>query len=102
MESGFLLLRTAGAFALVLGLLFGCLFLIRRWGNFTQKPASKSAMEVLCKQSFGPKHHLVLVEITGEQKILVGISPQNMSLLPVSPALHTEEAERGEQVIKTA
>jgi flagellar biogenesis protein FliO len=40
-------------------------------------------MEVLSKQSFGPRHHLILVKVTGERKVLVGISPQNMSLLSI-------------------
>ncbi len=72
-----------GALALVLGILFACIYVLRRWGGLARKPASKTMMEVLSKQSFGPRHHLILVKVTGERKVLVGISPQNMSLLSI-------------------
>jgi flagellar biosynthetic protein FliO len=88
MESGLLFLKTAGALALVLGFLFALIYVLRRWGNQAKRPASQTMMEVLCKHSFGPRHHLILVKVTGERKVLVGVSPQNMSLLSVSaPAL---------------
>ncbi len=49
-----------------------------------KRPASQSMIEVLSKQSFGPRHHLILVKVTGERNVLVGVSPQNMSLLSVT------------------
>jgi flagellar biosynthetic protein FliO len=88
MESGLLFFKTAGALGLVLGLFFAFIYVLRRWGNRAKRPASQSMMEVLSKHSFGPRHHLVLVKVTGERKVLVGLSPQNISLLSVnSPAL---------------
>jgi len=88
MESGLLFLKTAGALALVLGFLFALIYVLRRWGNQAKRPASQTMMEVLYKHSFGPRHHLILVKVTGERKVLVGVSPQNMSLLSISaPAL---------------
>jgi flagellar biosynthetic protein FliO len=88
MESGLLILKTAGALGLVLGLFFACIYVLKRWGIRAKRPASQTMMEVLSKLSFGPRHHLVLVKVTGERQILVGISPQNISLLSVnSPAL---------------
>ena len=86
MESGLLLLKTAGALALVLGMFFAFVYVLRRWGNTAKRPASQTTMEVLSKQSFGPRHHLILVKVTGERKVLVGVSPQNMSLLSVTRA----------------
>jgi len=83
MESGLLLLKTAGALALVLGLFFAFIYVLRRWGNLAKKTASQTMMEILSKHSFGPRHHLILVKVPGERKVLVGISPQNMSLLPL-------------------
>ncbi len=80
-------MKTAGALALVLGFLFALMYVLRRWGNLAKGPSSQSMMEVLSKQSFGPRHHLILVKVAGERNVLVGISPQNMSLLSVSPAL---------------
>ncbi len=88
METGLQFVKMLGALALVLGVLFACLYVLRRWGGLVRKPASQPLMEVLSKQSFGPRHHLILVKITGESKVLVGISPQNMSILHVgAPAL---------------
>jgi flagellar biosynthetic protein FliO len=88
MESGLLLLKTAGALALVLGFFFVFIYVLRRWGNTAKRPASQAMMEVLSKHSFGPRHHLILVKVTGERKVLVGVSPQNISLLSVNaPAL---------------
>jgi flagellar biosynthetic protein FliO len=84
MESGLLFLKTGGALALVLGLLFAFLYALRRWGNQAKRPASQGMLEVLSKHSFGPRHHLILVKVTGERKVLVGVSPQNMSLLSVN------------------
>jgi flagellar protein FliO/FliZ len=85
MESGLLFLRTAGALGLVLGLLLAFVYVLRRWQNAVKKPSSQSAMEVLSKHSFGPRHHLILVKIARESKVLVGISPQSMSFLPLFP-----------------
>ncbi|MFZ0928449.1 MAG: flagellar biosynthetic protein FliO [Syntrophobacteraceae bacterium] len=84
MESGLLFLKTAGALGLVLGLLFALLYALKRWGNQAKRPASQAMMEVLSKQSFGPRHHLILVKVSGERKVLVGVSPQNMSLLSLN------------------
>jgi len=80
-----LLLRTAGALALVLGLLFAFIYVLRRWGSAVKRPSPHSVMEVMSKHSFGPRHHLILVKVTEESKVLVGISPQNISLLCVLP-----------------
>jgi len=84
METGLQLAKMVGALVLVLGVLFAFLYVLRRWGSLARKPASQNMMEVLSKQSFGPRHHLILVKVTGESKVLVGISPQNMSLMAVS------------------
>ncbi len=48
------------------------------------KPATQPLLEVLSRQSFGPRHHLILVKVPGERNVLVGISPQNMSLMEMS------------------
>ena len=94
MESGLLLLKTAGALVLVLGFFFAFIYFLRRWGNLGKRPSSQSVMEVLSKQSFGPRHHLILIKVTGERNVLVGISPQNMSLLCVPPAPHGSIGEQ--------
>lgn len=93
MESGLLLLKTAGALAVVLGILFAFIYVLKRWGNPLKRPASQAMMEVLCKHSFGPRHHLMLVNVAGQSKVLVGVSPQSICLLPVNaPALSGKNA----------
>jgi len=93
MEGVFPLLKTAGALALVLGLLFAFVYALRRWGNLVRKPASQPIMEVLSKQSFGPRHHLIVVEVIGERKVLVGIAPQTISFLSLhSPAIRSNDS----------
>ena len=74
--------------ALVLGFFFAFIYVLKRWGNLAKKSASQTMMEILSKHSFGPRHHLILVKVTGERKVLVGISPQNMSLLSLHALPH--------------
>jgi flagellar biogenesis protein FliO len=94
METGLQLLKTIGALALIVGMLFAIVYVLRRWGVLAAKPATQATIEVLSKQSFGPRHHLFLVRVTGERKVLVGVSPQNMSLLAV-----TESALPGKNAV---
>ncbi len=83
MTSALLLLKTMGALVLVLGLFVALVYALKRWGKMPGSPVVKT-MEVLGRQSFGPRHHLIIVKISGERNVLVGISPQNMSLLCLS------------------
>ncbi len=82
------MLKTGGALALVLGFFFAFIYVLRRWGNLAKRPPSQTMMEVLSKHSFGPRHHLILVKVTGERTVLVGISPQNMSLVSLLAPPH--------------
>ncbi len=84
MESGLQFLRMAGALILVLGLFFAVIYALKRWTNLAKRPASQQLMEILSKQSFGPRHHLILLKVPGDQTVLVGVSPQNMSLLSIT------------------
>ncbi len=75
------LMRVAGSLALVLAVFFALIYGLKRSGRFVRKTPTQPLMEVLSKHSFGPRHHLVLVRVAGGQNVLVGISPQNMSIL---------------------
>jgi flagellar biosynthetic protein FliO len=89
MEFGMQLLRLAGSLALVLGIFFALIYALKRWGSRMGKPSAQPLLEVLSRQSFGPRHHLILVRVPGERNVLVGISPQNMSLMEMSdPSVH--------------
>ncbi len=99
MEFGMQLLRLAGSLALVLGIFFALIYGLKRWGNRVGKPAAQPLLEVLSRQSFGPRHHLILVKVPGERNVLVGISPQNMSLMEMSqPRVHGNQFD---ETIKT-
>jgi flagellar biogenesis protein FliO len=91
MEYGMQLLRLAGSLVLVLAIFFALVYALKRWGKRMGKPAGQPLLEVLSKQSFGPRHHLILVRGPGEQDVLVGISPQNMSLLAMTKTVKSEE-----------
>lgn len=100
MTSGLLFLKTIGALALVLGIFLAIAYALKRWGKLAGRPLSQT-MEVLARQSFGPRHHLIMVKISGERNVLVGISPQNMSLLyvgdPAAPG-GTPSRDMGENI----
>lgn len=101
MEFGMQLLRLAGSLALVLALLYAVLFALKRWGGARfKKTGAQPLIEVLSKQSFGPRHHLLLVKVPGEQSVLVGISPQSMSLLNLSISELPVKAEAAESIEK--
>ena len=82
MISGWLFFKTVGSLALVLAAFLGLAYGLKRLLKLHGGPVSQT-MEVLSRQSFGPRHHLIMVKVSGERKVLVGISPQNMSLLCV-------------------
>jgi flagellar biosynthetic protein FliO len=93
METGLQLIKTVGALALVLGMLYTFVYVLKRLGVPAKKTSSQAAMEILSKQSLGPRHHLFLVKVAGERKVLVGISPQSMNLLSVTgPPLSGDKA----------
>jgi len=81
MDFALQLLRLAGSLALVLAIFFVCIYGLKRWGYPLRKPASQALVEIVSKHSFGPRHHLILVKVSGAQSILVGVSPQNMNVL---------------------
>lgn len=74
-------LRLAGSLALVLGIFYLAIYGIKRWGHLVKKTPPQPMLEVLSKHSFGPRHHLVLIQVPGGQRLLVGISPQNMHIV---------------------
>jgi flagellar biogenesis protein FliO len=81
MDFALQLLRLAGSLALVLAIFFACIHGLKRWGFPLKKPASQAMIEVVSKHSFGPRHHMILVKVPGNQSVLIGISPQNMNVL---------------------
>jgi flagellar biogenesis protein FliO len=85
MDFALQLLRLAGSLILVLAIFYAVIYGLKKWGHLVKGSTTHPAMEVLSKQSFGPRHHLLLVKVPGGRNMLVGISPQNMSLMPAAP-----------------
>lgn len=80
LDFGFQLARLAGAFVLVLALLYAAMYGLKRWGNRVRKGGAESLIRVVGRHAFGPKHFLLVVEV-GAQRFLVGVSPQGMHML---------------------
>ncbi len=95
MDFALQLIKVAGSLALVLGLFFALMYGLKRWGGVVRKSSIQPSMEIVSKQSFGPRHHLLLVKVPGGRNVLVGISPQNMSIANVpEPAESPESAAK--------
>lgn len=90
-DLGASLMQLGVGFALVLALLFGCLWLLKR----ITSPQGRSAglMKVVSSLAIGPRERVVLVEV-GEQWLLVGVAPGHISKLGDMPrqALSTAPA----------
>lgn len=90
------------AICLVLGLLMGMLYLLRRRGlaKFSGKLARvggrSKQLQVLEKISLSPQHSLHLVNVR-DSVFLIGVSPAGCNKIALLPAAHTaaEFQERG-------
>ena len=86
------LLETSGILLLVVGLLFGMAFLIRR---FNPQMLQHGEMQIVAAMSLGGKDRLILVNI-GEEQLLLGVSPGRVGLIKnfetpiISPTEKTE------------
>lgn len=82
------ILKTLGALAMVLGLLWGATFAFRRWGRTFLKGSDNGWIHILERRYLGPKHSLLLVRVA-EETLLLGLSPQGLTYLtavgPESP-----------------
>ncbi len=74
------ILRTLGGLILVLGLLLGGLYALRRWGQKFIKGSNTGRIHVLERRYLGPKHSLLLVRVA-EETLLLGLSPQGLTYL---------------------
>lgn len=73
------LIKILGAVTLVLTLLWGATYALKRWGGMV-KGSDKSWIHVLERRYLGPKHSLLLVRVA-EETVLLGLSPQGISFL---------------------
>jgi flagellar biosynthetic protein FliO len=77
---GLLLLKTAGVLGLIILLMLGTLFVVKKYfPKLIPRYGTTGHIKVIEKYMLSPKHSLVLVEIDGS-KYIVGIGPQNIAL----------------------
>ncbi len=79
MDTASLIIRMTGALALILGLMLGIVFFVKRWGGITGKAGSRY-IEVLENRLILPKRHLSLVKVAGSY-FLIGSSETGMCLI---------------------
>jgi flagellar biosynthetic protein FliO len=75
------LLKMIAALALVLGIMIGLAFLVRRFFQQTGLAAPDgSAINILTVKYLGPKSSIMIVDILG-QAVVIGVSNQQMSYI---------------------
>lgn len=72
------------SFGLVIGLLLGCLWLLRKLqaGGGGLRPRASSRLKVVETLSIGPRQKIALVQLDG-QDVLLGVTAQSITALNV-------------------
>jgi flagellar protein FliO/FliZ len=89
-DSGSALLQMSLSLALVLALLFGTLWLMRRL-RIGQSGAG-GVVRVIASAAVGPRENVVVVEI-GDEWLVLGVAPGNVRLLQTRPRGKAEAAD---------
>jgi flagellar biosynthetic protein FliO len=79
-QGGYLLWKTGGSFLIVLTLLIIVAYGLKRWGMPGSRSTEGDWIRVLARETLGPKHYLVLVQIQ-KSLLLLGVSPEGINLL---------------------
>jgi len=80
---------------LVIGIIFGMAWFIRRMGSFQQ--VSHGALRILGGVSLGQRERIVLVQV-GDQQLLVGLAPgqiRTLHVLEQSVAISKQKSDTG-------
>ncbi len=88
-------LRVSGSFVLVLLLLGGMLWLLRRMKDMQLRHKGPARLELCETIHVGPRQKVALLRV-GEKHILVGISPQQLVALGEVQAFANTEGTRSE------
>ena len=75
-------LKSFGMLAVVLGILVGVLFLMKKFSVFGVPHTDKNMIRMLASFNLAPREKVVLLDVQGE-KILIGVTPQQISRLAV-------------------
>ena len=84
------MLRYAGSMVLVLSLLGGLLWALKRMQTGVRTGGSLKQLQVIEAVSVGPRQKIALVRV-GNRDVLVGISPAQITALGNWPAEDTEK-----------
>ena len=91
--SGMDMLRFAGSLVLVLGLLGGLLWGLKRMQSGVRLSGGLRQLQVIDSVSVGPRQKIMLIRLD-EREILVGVTAQHMTVLtPLMAASEREPAE---------
>ena len=85
-------LKTTAMLFLVLGLLVLVLYIMKRFLFLRRGPRGDMLIKVLSSLHLSPKERIEVIEVLGE-KIVVGITPGNISLLTKLSDFHGETRE---------
>ena len=79
-------------FLFVLGLLFLTLYLIKKYGGVINN-SEQDNIKILETKNVGPRHKVLIIEIK-QQRLLLGVTPTEISLLTVLEADSSLEFEQ--------
>ena len=91
--SGMDMLRFAGSMVLVLCLLGGLLWALKRMQTGIRPAGGVRQLQVIEAVSVGPRQKIALVRV-GSREVLVGVSPTQLTALGSWPAAHGGDSER--------
>jgi len=87
-------LKMAGALLIVLALMGGIYFLLKRFGPKTLfKPQNNEYVEILCAYPLGPKKSLLVVRFLNK-KLLIGVAEDKISLLSEEKTDHAQKFDQ--------
>jgi flagellar protein FliO/FliZ len=90
--SGMDMLRFAGSLLLVLGLLGGLLWGLKRMQSGIRPSGGERQLQVIEAVSVGPRQKIALVRV-GSREVLVGVSPSQLTALGSWPAAVVDDSE---------
>ena len=89
-------IKTVAMLFVVLGLLLLVLYLMKRFLLLRRGPNGDAFIKILSSLHLSPKERIEVIEISGE-RIVVGITPGNISFLTKLNSLTTKDAELDEK-----
>jgi flagellar biosynthetic protein FliO len=95
MDTTSLIIRMAGALALILGLMFLIVFFLKKWGAITSR-SSAGYIQVVENRPLLPRRHVSLIKVAGSY-FLIGSTERGMSLLG---RMEKKDMERFDRLIQ--